>query len=111
MSAYSTKTRFPHALGPTKKYKQLLMTVWKQLKLAKLQLHKDTQVVQKMTADLQWQKRGAKVTHEVLLTRQKQGKMILTPDDTQWRDNTGGTRSEGDKMRQEDSIYAHSYLI
>jgi hypothetical protein len=42
-----------------------------------------------MTAHLQWQKRGAKMTHEVIVYQTKskleQGKMILTPDGTQWR--------------------------
>jgi hypothetical protein len=36
MDAYSMKTRFPHTLGPANKQKQLLKTVWTQLKLAKL---------------------------------------------------------------------------
>jgi hypothetical protein len=31
----------------------------------------DTRVVQKMTAHLQWQKRGAKVTHEVIVYQTK----------------------------------------
>jgi hypothetical protein len=56
-----------------------------------------------MTAHLQWQKRGVNVTHEVIVYQTKskleQGKMILTPDG----ENTGGTHSEGDKIRQEES--------
>jgi hypothetical protein len=43
-----------------------------------------------MTAHLQWQKRGSKVTHEVIVDKSKleQGKMILTPDDTNKEDST-----------------------
>jgi hypothetical protein len=49
-------------------------------------------MLQKMTAHLQWQKIGAKVTHEVICLPDKYKlEMILTPDG----DSSRGTRSEG----------------
>jgi hypothetical protein len=65
MSAYSG---FPHALGPAgKEIKQLLGTVWTQLKLAKLQLHSTTGGTENDSPPAV----GAKVTHEVIVYQTK----------------------------------------